>query len=268
MQYVDQIGRTVTLEKIPRKIISLVPSQTELLYYLGLNEEVVGITKFCIHPESWHQSKKQIGGTKQLNLDTIRMLSPDLVIANKEENDRHQVEELSKEFPVWVSDVNTLQDAYDMILAVGILVHKKPEALTLVHEIRQRFQELITHRSPITSAYLIWRSPWMTVGGDTFIHDMMACAGFSNVFSHQKRYPVIEADELRQLPLDLLMLSSEPYPFNKKHLNELQSILPDKKLLLVDGEMFSWYGSRLLFAPAYFKQLQQQVLSLKHAAGK
>src|SRR6478672_34971 len=125
----DQSGRTVTLNQFPpKRIISIVPSQTELLYDLGLDEEVIGITKFCVHPERWFRTKKRIGGTKQLNLSAIRELQPDLIIANKEENLQHQVEELEKDFPVWISVIRNLQDACDMIRMVGQLANKNERA--------------------------------------------------------------------------------------------------------------------------------------------
>src|SRR5689334_18071707 len=122
--FTDQIGRTISLNKTPRRIISLVPSQTELLYDLGLSDEVVGITKFCVHPEEWFRNKPRVGGTKQLNMDIIHHLQPDLVIANKEENVREQVEELASHYPVWVSDINNPDDAYWMMKELGSITGK------------------------------------------------------------------------------------------------------------------------------------------------
>ena len=119
MIFTDQLGRKLILEKIPQRIISLVPSQTELLFDLGLEEEVVGITKFCIHPDSWFHSKTRIGGTKQFDFEKIKSLQPDLIIGNKEENDKEQIEELMKNFTVWMSDIKTLADACKMICEIG-----------------------------------------------------------------------------------------------------------------------------------------------------
>ena len=261
--FIDQIGRIINLPKRPERIVSLVPSQTELLAHLGLEEEVVGITKFCIHPNEWYRSKTRIGGTKNINLQKIRAINPDLIIANKEENVREQIEELAKEFPVWVSDVNTLEEAYSMIKAIGTITGKEEKAVTLAKEIESQFCQLLTnnYQSP-TCCYLIWKDPFMTVGGDTFINEMLAQAGFNNIYKNKKRYPPLTTGQLQTANCQLLLLSSEPYPFQQKHIDDLQTHLPQTKIILVDGEMFSWYGSRLLYAPAYFRALQTQVAAM------
>lgn len=256
----DQLGRRVELQHPPQRIVSVVPSQTELLHYLGLEEEVVGITKFCIHPEAWFRCKARVGGTKQLNLEKIRALQPDLIIANKEENVQSQVEELARDFPVWVSDVNTLPEALEMIERVGLLVGRAEKAAHLAEQIREGFAHLPATQGPEPGAcYLIWKDPFMTLGGDTFIHDMLQRAGFTNLFASASRYPEVTIERLKSLKPDVLFLSSEPYPFRQKHVDELAAQLPGTKIVLVDGEVFSWYGSRLLHSPSYFEQLRQQV---------
>ncbi|GAA4750683.1 helical backbone metal receptor [Flavisolibacter ginsenosidimutans] len=247
------------MEQKPQRIVSLVPSQTELLFHLGLREEVVGITKFCVHPQEWFRTKTRIGGTKTLNFEKIKSLQPDLILANKEENTQEQVEELAKHFPVWVSDVNTLEDALYMISAVGEITGRKEKATTLIEQIQTGFTSLQTQDVKRKMAYLIWKEPYMTVGGDTFIHDLLTRAGFENIFQNKNRYPVIGVEELLIASCQLLILSSEPYPFRQKHIEELQKQLPNTKIILADGEMFSWYGSRLLHAPAYFLQLREQI---------
>lgn len=253
--FTDQTGCTIQLHSTPSRIVSLVPSQTELLYYLGLEQTVVGITKFCVHPETWFRSKTRVGGTKQLSIDTIHRLQPDLIIANKEENVKEQVETLAKDYPVWVSDVNNLDDAYSMIASIGDMVQKTEAAQDLINQIRAEFATL--HPPKVRAAYLIWRKPYMTIGHDTFIHDMMTRCGFENIFSQQTRYPTVTLQDLQHC--EVLLLSSEPYPFKQQHADELQACLPGVKIVLVDGEMFSWYGSRLLQAPAYFKELQEKI---------
>jgi len=266
--YTDQLGRTIELKQIPERIISLVPSQTELLHTLGLEEEVIGITKFCVHPEHWFRSKTRVGGTKQLHLDKIKELKPDLIIANKEENVREQIEELAKDFPVWISDVNNLSDAVEMIESIGEITNKLITAKEITSQIKKGFSDLsLPYRGTGGTCYLIWKDPYMTIGGDTFINGMLKRAGFQNLFEDQKRYPEISIEQLQTVNCRLLLLSFEPFPFKQKHVDELQSLLPSTKIILVDGEMFSWYGSRLLKAPAYFQQLQNQVLSLSHARG-
>ena len=260
--YTDVRGNNLSVFKTPpRRIVSLVPSQTELLYDLGLDKEVVGITKFCVHPTSWFQSKTRIGGTKNINLDKIKVLQPDLILANKEENVKEQIEELANHFPVWVTDVNNLKEALDMIEAVGILTNKTATATHIKNGIAKNFDTLkqqLTFK-PIRTCYLIWKDPYMTVGGDTFIHNMLQHAGFENIFSNKQRYPEVTLELLQTMNCEVMLLSSEPYPFSEKHIAQLQLLLPKTRIMLVDGEMFSWYGSRLMHAPAYFTQLQVQL---------
>jgi ABC-type Fe3+-hydroxamate transport system substrate-binding protein len=263
--YTDQLGRTIELKHNPKRIISLVPSQTELLSDLGLDEEVIGITKFCVHPDHWFKTKTRVGGTKQLHLDKIKELQPDLIIANKEENVREQIEELLKDFPVWISDVNNLNDALEMIASIGEIINKISRAKEIVNQIKKGLLQTQTTNYKLQTCYLIWKDPYMTIGGDTFINDMLQRCGFQNIFEDQKRYPQISLEQLQAANCQLLLLSSEPYPFKQKHIDELQPLLPHTKIILADGEMFSWYGSRLIKAPARFQQLQNQVLSLIHA---
>ncbi len=250
----DQTNQQNSFNKIPKRIISLVPSQTEYLHSLGLEEEVVGITKFCIHPNEWFRNKTRVGGTKNLNMELITTLRPELIIANKEENVKVQIDELKKICPVYVSDVFNLHSALQMMYDVGVITGKETKASKIVSQINDLFQ----HLQPIKirkTAYMIWRDPYMTVGGDTFISDMMQRCGFENMFQKLNRYPEITIEKLREMNCELLLLSSEPYPFKEEHLSEIQAQLPDTKVILADGEMFSWYGSRLLEATAYFKTL-------------
>jgi len=260
--YTDQLGRKIELDYTPKRIISLVPSQTELLHNLGLEEEVIGITKFCVHPQQWFRHKMRIGGTKRLNIGKIKNLQPDLIIANKEENTREEIEELAMHFPVWISDVKNLKDAYSMILSIGDMVNKNKTSQKLVSDIQKNFFALTPSAFKLKTCYLIWREPYITVGGDTFINDMLKQAGFQNIFANKIRYPEITISQLLLTKCQLLLLSSEPYPFKQKHIAELQNKLPNKKIILADGEIFSWYGSRLVLAPAYFQKLRQQIKSI------
>ncbi len=254
----DQTGRTISLKSIPKRIISLVPSQTELLADLELTTEVIGITKFCIHPQSWFRNKTRVGGTKNIKLDIIDKLQPDLIIANKEENVKEQIEELEKKYSVWVSDINDLSDAYEMIKKIGDLVERKQKAEAITESIKSGFSRLSDFKQ-ISTCYLIWKDPFMTIGSDTFIHSILSIAGLNNIYQNKKRYPQITIEEIKQRNPELLLLSSEPFPFTQKHIDELQIHLPNTKILLVDGEMFSWYGSRLLKTPNYIKSLRQQI---------
>ncbi|MES2848227.1 MAG: helical backbone metal receptor [Bacteroidota bacterium] len=242
----------------PKRIISLVPSQTELLYDLGLEESVVGITKFCVHPETWKRSKTIIGGTKNIHPGKIKTLQPDLIIANKEENVKDQVEGLANGYNVYVTDISNLEDALKMINDIGVLTCTSSKANNIINNIKEGFSNNISN-GKIDTAYFIWRNPYMTIGGDTFINDMLARCGFENIYALQTRYPTVDINHLKEKGCKLLLLSSEPYPFRQKHIDELQLQLPGTKIILVDGEMFSWYGSRLLRAPGYFKRLLEQL---------
>lgn len=259
MHFTDQLNREITLEHFPRRIISLVPSQTELLFDLGLDKEVIAITKFCIHPDEWFRTKERIGGTKMLHLDQIRSLKPDLIIGNKEENERAQVEELMQTENVWMSDIKTLDEACDMIRRVGELTGKKERGEEIAGEIEKRFasfsaQQKNTKKKRV--AYFIWKNPWMVAGGDTFIDHLLGLCGLENVFvKNDGRYPEVTLPELATANPEIILLSSEPYPFREKHIELLRETCPQAKILLVDGELFSWYGSRLLKSPGYFSEL-------------
>ena len=259
--FTDALGNSsANFKTQPRRIVSLVPSQTELLYDLGLENEVVGITKFCIHPDSWFRTKTRIGGTKTINLEKIRQLKPDLILANKEENIQEQVMALAHEFPIWVTDVKNMEDALDMISAVGQLTGKQPQAKVIQNEIARAFENIKRNNiRKLRTAYLIWKDPYLTIGGDTFIHAVLKKAQFQNLMSDLKRYPEISIDTLSALQCELLLLSSEPYPFTEKHIQELQPLLPNTIIKLVDGSLFSWYGSRLKKTPAYIQSLHEDL---------
>lgn len=256
--YTDQLKRIIDLPQVPKRIISLVPSQTELLFDLGLDEEVAGITKFCIHPNEWFRNKTRIGGTKTVNIELIRSLHPDLIIANKEENVEEQVLALEKIAPVWISDINTIDDAIGMIKSIGSITGKTDAANQLAAQVKNNFDAMPAADTLYRTAYLIWKDPYMAAGSGTFINDVMKQAGLQNVLE-ETRYPEIAITTLAAKNTELLLLSSEPYPFKQKHIDVLQEQLPQTKILLVDGEMFSWYGSRLRYTANYLTALLQQI---------
>jgi ABC-type Fe3+-hydroxamate transport system substrate-binding protein len=253
--FTDRLGQQIILAAVPERIVSLVPSQTELLYDLGLDKQVVGITKFCVHPQSWYRSKERVGGTKNIHIETVRALQPDLIIANKEENIQEQVEALRAIAPVWTSDVSTLEDALDMIRTIGLITGKADIAESISRRIGQDIHDisLLPPGAGLRTAYLIWQKPWMTIGGDTFISNILHKAGFHNVFSDMTRYPEIRPEDIRDRNTQLVLLSSEPYPFRAQHVAGLSKVLPGIQIRLADGEMFSWYGSRLLHLKAYLR---------------
>lgn len=255
MIFKDQLGQHIQLTQIPKRIISLVPSQSELLWDLGLRDELIGITKFCIHPNEMFKFKDRVGGTKTLDIQKIRSLKPDLIIGNKEENEYAQIKELQNEFPVWMSDIYNLNNAYKMISDIGELVNKKNEATRLVSNIQKSFSVIKKYNK--TVLYLIWKNPFMAAGNSTFIGDVLNQMGLINSLKNSDlRYPELTMDEIKNLNPDFIFLSSEPFPFKEIHINELKQLVPNATVKLVDGELFSWYGSRLLKSVEYFNNLE------------
>lgn len=254
----DQMGRTIELDQAPQRIISLVPSQTEFLYDLGLQDELLGITKFCVHPEQWYRSKTRVGGTKQYHFDRIASLQPDFIIGNKEENDKEQIERLMEQYPVWMSDIYGLEAAYEMMLNLGEILGKSKRAETLVNQTRLGFANF-TGGKGLKVVYLIWHNPIMAAANHTFIQEMLTQCGWVNALAEQRRYPQLTIEALQSLNPDLLLLSSEPFPFKAKHVNFYREHLPDTQVKLVDGEAFSWYGTRLLKTQPYLQDLVNEL---------
>jgi ABC-type Fe3+-hydroxamate transport system substrate-binding protein len=252
MHFTDHLSRTIFLPHPPERIISLVPSQTELLVDLGLEEKIVGVTKFCVHPDHLRKSKTVVGGTKNYLFDVIDSLLPDLIIGNKEENDKAGIEKLALTHPVWMSDIFDLQDSLRMISNLGKITGTETKASEIISNIESSFFQVIQFKG--TCIYLIWENPKMAAGKQTFIDSMLTLAGFENLIQSE-RYPELSEERLIKLSPDYLLLSSEPFPFKEKHLQAYQKLLPKSKILLVDGELFSWYGSRLLHSADYFKRL-------------
>jgi ABC-type Fe3+-hydroxamate transport system substrate-binding protein len=252
---IDQTGFSVAIPSFPKRIISLVPSQTELLHDLGLDDRVVGITKFCIHPNEWFQNKARVGGTKTVNIEKVQQLQPDLIIANKEENTKEDIELLRKEFNVWTSDIRTLEDALKMIVSVGEITGTEDRALELQLTIDNSFKNL--KKGPeVNVLYLVWSNPWMCAGSSTFIHDLIAKCGWNNLGTEfDGRYPQLTDAQIAQSDPDIILLSSEPFPFKEQHIHQLKMISPGSRIIEVDGELFSWYGSRLLQTVRYLNEL-------------
>jgi ABC-type Fe3+-hydroxamate transport system substrate-binding protein len=240
------------------RIVSLVPSLTALLADLGLDSEVVGLTRFCTDPPGWKERKVVVGGTKDVRPERVAELEPDLVLANREENVREQVEALEGVAQVYLSEIKTLADDLEAIRAIGTLVGREEAAADLVERTRAAFEALPAYRG-LRTLYLIWREPYMSVGRDTFIHAVMDAGGFLNVCGDQDRYPSLEAEALRALEPEVILLSSEPYPFKEQHLSELAGLVPAAQVRLVDGVPFSWYGSRVAEAPAYLRRLRTEL---------
>lgn len=247
----------------PKRIVSLVPSLTELLADLALVDEVIGITKFCEHPASWRKEKTLIGGTKNANVDLIKSLQADLIIANKEENIKETVEQLATEISVAVTDISTVDEALEQIDWIGQLTFKSRESEDLIKRISNGFENITKIPNRPSVVYLIWNDPVMSIGGDTFISDVLTFLGLKNAFSESIRYPESSIEQIVDIQPDYLFLSSEPFPFSEKHLNEWAAALPKTRVLLVDGSMFSWYGSRMRLLPDYWNRELSKSIQLQ-----
>jgi iron complex transport system substrate-binding protein len=263
----DQLGTSHSFETTPKRIVSLVPSQTELLFDLGLEENIVGITKFCVHPFHLKSTKNIVGGTKKIKIDAIKALKPDIIIANKEENTLEIVESLQDICPVWVTDIITIEDNQQMIWDFGQLFNKRTESQKWLDKINfalTDFQSFIKDKEEKKVAYFIWANPYMVAGGDTFINELLKLNKFQNIYDnnpkYEGRYPEIIIQKMRiQGDPDLVLLSSEPFPFKDEHAFELGRHTHHATTIFVDGEMFSWYGSRLAKAFDYFKLLHSKL---------
>lgn len=228
-----------------QRIISLVPSLTELLLDLDLKNRLVGRTRFCIHPEEAVADIPIVGGTKNPRINKIREINPDFILANREENRKEDIEVLDQTQTVRLTDIGTIEDALIEIHELGNLLGVSSKSEQLVHQISEEL-EMRPEEAPVRTAYLIWRDPWMTIGSDTYIHDVMKHWGLMNVYGDRKRYPKITLREMKSRYPELVLLSSEPYPFKEQHIGEIEDVFPETRILLVDGEWFSWYGSRML----------------------
>jgi ABC-type Fe3+-hydroxamate transport system substrate-binding protein len=267
IQSIDQLGNLLEINFPPRRIISLVPSQTEFLFDIGLDSEICAVTRFCIRPSDKTALKEKIGGTKRFDIEKIHKLKPHLLIGNKEENYLEGIDELKKHYPVWMSNIFSLADAYGMMEEVSRITGRQTEGEKLLEQIRTSFEEWEEFKKtegnvsqPRQScAYFIWRKPYMVAASDTFINHMLQVFGLSNVFAHLSRYPELSAEQIASATPDYVLLSSEPYSFSEKHFAEFSAFFPNAKIMLVNGEMFSWYGSRLRFTVDYFKKLSKSL---------
>ncbi len=258
--YTDALNRVLTLDSKPKRIVSLVPSQTELLYDLNLENQIVGITKFCVHPIHFKSTKTIVGGTKKVNFEKIKELAPDFILCNKEENTKEMVLELDKIAPTYVSEVNSIDDSLQLINALGVICAKRTEAENIVQKIEfalADFKNFIKEYPSKSAAYFIWAKPWMVAGGNTFINELLALNKFDNVYKERASYPEVELKKIRmEGDPEIVLLSSEPFPFNDEHAFELGRFTHHGITIFVDGEFFSWFGSRLIHAFDYFKKLQ------------
>jgi ABC-type Fe3+-hydroxamate transport system substrate-binding protein len=254
----DQLNNSILLDQKPKRIVCLVPSLTELLIDLGLKKELIGKTKFCIHPKNELKDVKIVGGTKNVNIQRVIDLNPDLIIANKEENSQNEIEILQKLFATFVTDINNLSDSIEAIKLIGEMNHVDKKAESIINDIQQ-IENQIKEKSIQTKLnvlYLIWRKPYIAVGKQTYINSILELCRFKN-YINENRYPEITLENLEDI--DCIFLSSEPYPFNQQHINQLKSLDIKSKIILIDGEVFSWYGTRMIHKKKYLLKLINQL---------
>lgn len=264
MQFVDQLNNTITLSETPKRIVCLVPSLTELLVDLGLEENIVGITKFCVHPKHIRKKATVVGGTKNVHFDKIERLQPEIILCNKEENTKEIMVACNKIAPVHISDIYTIDDTLDIILSYGKIFDVEDASKKIVKAIvekRTSFLKKIKDTKKLNIAYFIWKKPWMVAANQTFINHLLELNNFKNIFDEKIRYPEITLAELQNVEnLDCIFLSSEPYPFKERDVKDLQQKSIHQQIKIVDGEYFSWYGSRLLKAFDYFLELRKELV--------
>ncbi len=256
----DQLHRPLQFEQPPKRIVSLVPSITYSLHYFGIDSQVAGITYFCKYPPEWRKNKAIIGGTKNFKIEKIAALHPDLILASKEENPKDLTLELSSYAQIYVSDVHDLSSNYKLLEDLGKILQKESETKKITKQLNKKIESLQSlTKKRYKTVYMIWKEPWMSVGGDTFIHQMMQLAGFDNIYKYTLRYPVINLQDLQKIFPEVILLASEPYPFKEKDKQALQKLFPNTKILLVDGEPFTWFGTFPMQAVDYFKHLIEQL---------
>lgn len=257
-KWIDQAGNPINLYDTPKTLVSGVPSLTETFIQCCPSGYVLGRTKFCIHPRETVKSIPKVGGTKHLKSKSIIELNPDIVILNKEENTYDDYKELSKHFPVYVSDITDTESLISFLNDMAA-IFKLQSFNKLSDKIMSTRYVPHENEGRKKAAYIIWKNPYMTVGGDTYINHMLEEAGFTNIFRNKKRYPEVTFDEILRRDPEFIFLSSEPFPFSQKHIDELDVNYNTDQIKIVDGEMFSWYGIRNLKAYEYFKTLHKSL---------
>ena len=247
------------------RIVSLCPSLTELVFDLGHGGELVGRTKFCIHPADRVGAVEKVGGTKNPKLERIIELAPDLVLLNEEENRREDAEALrAAGVACHVSFPHTALETAEMVRSIADAIDAKAEGERIARDIETRHHRVVksaTDRDPVSYAYMIWREPWMTVNADTFVSALLGDAGARNAFATAaERYPAITPADLTSAAPDIVLLSTEPFPFKLQHADELARLtgLDRERFEIVDGEMLSWHGSRTPAGIDYAEQVVER----------
>ncbi len=260
--FTDDLKREVTLASHPERIVSLCPSITETLVKLGLSSKLAGRTDYCYRPEEEVEHIPRLGGPKDIRIEELKEIAPQLIIAVREENSQEQINTLQERFPVFVFDVTTYSQALDMINKLGELTGKEDNAVEMAHEIDQAFAQIPQLTTPLSFLYLIWKDPLMAAGKRTYINSILAAHGFVNCLdSFIQRYVTLNIEVFKKLSFDLALLPCEPYEFTEEDRKDVLAFFPHSDVRLVDGEAFSWYGYRMLSAASYLKEL---ILSLNN----
>jgi ABC-type Fe3+-hydroxamate transport system substrate-binding protein len=238
---VDALGRSLELHKPPRRVVSLVPSLTELLFDLGVTP--IACTDYCIHPCDKLTHLPRVGGQKDPDLEALLSLEPDLVIVAKEENLRRDVEKLERAgVPVFVTDVKTLGDGLRLPFQLGAALGVPRGVSETLHD--QMAQGIADARraappDPLRAICFVWRDPWIAAGGDTYLSDVLSVCGCVNLLADKTRYPKLDLESAQNLRADVIVLPSEPYPFSERDLPSVE------RGILVDGTVLCWYGTRI-----------------------
>lgn len=255
----DCLGNEMSLPKNITKIVSLVPSISELIYDLNVESKLVGVTKFCVHPKYFQIEKTVVGGVQEFDIEKIKALKPDVVFASKDENFEEEILELQKYVPVYVTDVKSVDEAKQMIEDFGVLLNCRNDASKILMKIEMQLQDLEKVTGDLlfrSAAYFVWNEPWVAAGKDTFVDSMLKLIKVNNVFSNLKeRYPMVTGANIHIANPDMIMLPSEPFYFQDQQAMEISAHTHDAATFFVDGQMFSWYGSRLVKSLDYLKLL-------------
>jgi len=233
--------RLLTLDASPKRIISLVPSVTELLVQWSLSSRLVGRTRYCIAPKWIRATVPEVGGTKDPNFQRILDLKPDLVILEKDENSKNVADQLTGLGISWLAlEIRTVKDCMTAWLILGTQLGAMAQAKARVAELKKLIAS--KPKAGPRTLTLIWKDPWISAGPDTYVGDLVRCAGFTPIGA--ERYPRLSEEDLDALDPDVILLPSEPYRFTKRHAAELQKRFPRAKIHVVDGQAMTWYLSR------------------------
>ena len=246
LRLTDDVGATLELNRTPQRIASLVPSLSEALWWLGLGDKLVGVTRYCVRPADGFPWAERIGGTKNPDVPRIVGLSPDVVVANAEENRLKDIEELrSAGVPVFVTFPKTVTESAITLRKLGRLVGERERGNEMADAIDRAIDEAHARRAspPLRSFCAIWRKPYMAVGHGTYAQDVLHICGFESVLPVTRgRYPKVTLDDIRRLDPDVVLLPDEPFPFGPEHREDFEGWRA--RVVIFDGTLLSWYGPR------------------------